>query len=448
MASRVSFNRRRCLRENWRNFIKSWRQEDASSLLTVLVIMMILTVLVGSVLSLEAARARFVGSDVHELRATYAAEAALHTALASLQNDIERRGNIDEFDLADGSIGSATITAHGGYLRVEATGSTPRRTVTTSSLVGERPKSEFLSTLWIGDGHSGLNLAGNTILRGATVLGNAGLQESTFQRRPFTGSFDGTLISQDSIQLPAFRSDVIRETLEQIQADLERVEKQSLTVLTQNDFTSTNRVVVSGSARLKGDILLQPGTRLIVGDTLHLAAHLRGEESLVYAAAAIFFERGFRGDGQFLTLGRVSVGEGVNLTYPSLIYSRGETLDTPALQVLSGAQVEGMIILDAEPREENLLQSPVVVAQGSRIRGALYSRLPVHMQGQIDGSVVVPGFQFFASPTVYVNWLVDATLDIQPRPDDFLIPIGFSDSPRLGVLTRRIVTDPTQEGGP
>ncbi len=391
--------------------------EDGSALIAVLVVILLFTLLMGSILAIDRLGARLVLGDVHAREALLAAEGGLELARARLRDDSAFQGDIRAIQLGNGSRASATVSAHGAYMRVVGRGQVGRRTAEVHALLGTEPSAPFQAALWIGDPHSGINVGGTTRITGRVVVGRAGYEESRFNRRGFTGAHTGEFVASDSTRLPEWSSGI----LDAWRAGREHSDKQG--------------TAMEGSLRLDGERHLPTGTVISVSDTLFLDGRITGNELIFDAGEGIVLGPEFSGSGQFISDGFILVMGGARLIYPSLVLAANLRNDRP-LTIHSGARVEGLIM--AVPREPVApgRGSPVVLEAGATIVGGIYSQVPLDVSGRVEGSVVTGQLQFYVSPTVYVNWLVDAEIDYDRRPHPFILPPGLNTQPSWTPVTR------------
>ncbi|MCA9173313.1 MAG: hypothetical protein KDB14_02375, partial [Planctomycetales bacterium] len=72
---------------------------------------------------------------------------------------------------------------------------------------------------------------------------------------------------------------------------------------------------------------------------------------------------------------------------------------------------------------------------GATVRGLIWNAGQTVLAGSVFGTVATTQFYQYASPTAYVNWLIDAYVDVIGRPDRFHLPLGF-----VGVNTPAVVS--------
>jgi len=372
--------------------------EDGSALVAVLVVILLLTLLLGSVLATDRLGSRIVAGDLHARQALLAAEGGLELARARLRGNALFQGDIPEVTLQNGARASATVSAHGIYVLAIGRGQSGRRSAEVHVLLGTEATAPFQAALWIGDPHGGVNVGGATTITGRVVVGRAGYEENRFNRRGFSGEHVGELIASDSVTFPEWSPSVL----------------QAWRAGRSEPIAATNTLILDGP--------------------------ITGRNLVFYAEKGIVIGPEFSGSGQFISDGFILIMGGARLNFPSVVLATrvgpGRTVT-----VRTGARVEGLVMATSDgPGVSGLdrsgLVAPVTVEPGARIVGGIYSDVPLNMSGRVDGSVVTRNLQFYVSPTVYVNWLVNAQIDHDSRPHPFIIPPGLAEQPSWTPLTR------------
>jgi hypothetical protein len=119
--------------------------------------------------------------------------------------------------------------------------------------------------------------------------------------------------------------------------------------------------------------------------------------------------------------------------YPSVVVSpQIQTKHPPKNQIMmeSGSRLEGSMLFLA-PAADTCLAT---IKDGARIVGSLYSTGYVTLDGSVDGTVITNEFYFYQSPTTYFGWMRSAKINRTVLSKSYLVPPGFSDSPKLDVL--------------
>jgi hypothetical protein len=141
-------------------------------------------------------------------------------------------------------------------------------------------------------------------------------------------------------------------------------------------------------------------------------------------------------EAQGVARGKVSVRDGADLSYPSLIISLADKLgaDQPNVISLSSCKRISTIGMLLSSDEFDVSHSGrIYVDSLAVVEGVLYSSGYTDLRGHIYGSVITRHFHYFRRPTTYINWLRDAVIDrsrLMFRPS---LPLAFEINGDFGI---------------
>lgn len=415
---------------------------EGSALATVLVLVMVLSVIAGSVLAASALQVRFFRQDVHRQQARYAAEAALEVVLRDLGRT---SGAIIETSLEVSASSKAHVTAgsFGALSYATAEGWSGRRHVVLRGVAALAPTHVFDHAVWIGDPGSGLVLTGKTSIDGSVVTGRTGLQTASLRAEPFVGERPGMVIAEDSVRMPAFDTASIDQAVARLRDVLEH-RSDSLTIagrasvpvvrIEEFDFDQESNVPVAlvgeGLIRIPPAYRFPPGSLLISDAAVEIGGEAAGHDMIIYARDSIRVGGMAKVSGQLIAGERITIGDQAHLGYPSVVIVRGHSSDAerPAGIVIEGESVvDGMILLPeiGLPDDRLFNEDRRKIEVASHVRGGVYSAANTEIRGTVHGTVATRSFHFYASPSHYVNWLSDAQISRPLRPAMFGLPVGF-----------------------
>lgn len=435
---------------------------DGSVLLAALVVIVVLTLLAGTMMAIYVARYRFIRRDVHRVQARYLAEAALYTVLDSLQWDPFWRPAGVDVRLPGGHRGVVTVEAFGGYLYVQAAARQQRSRYTIRALVGEAPPAAFGNAVYLWDTESSLNVAGETRIVGDILLGKRGLEYGVFDGRGFRGVVEGEVLPTPELRPPYFEPRFYEDALARGEALLvatsavrdpgrypyvpaRHLPGENSVLFVEGDlhvsaadralFDRPVTVTATGRLTVEGPLHVQPGTIFAAGRSLRVAGAVTGRGGLFYGRERVDVGAGVRCAGQFISRRHVRIGGDASLAYPSVLFVAGEGADTGGtIELLDSVAVDGVVVHPPlEPRPP-IPRGRIVVKDSARVRGAIYNGLETELHGTVYGSLLTYQLYFYASPTSYVNWMKDAVVEHGVRPAGFVLPMGFSRHPRMEVL--------------
>lgn len=436
--------------------------EDGSSLITVLVFIAIVSTLVGVVLSLAVLRDRYVRRDVHRLQARYAVEAGMHRALADLNGRLQRTSTVLTVPAGTGETVacSVRIAPFGAFARAQASTQVQGEDATLRVLAGMHRPAESKNAVVFGEDRSSLTLTGDTRITGPVHVGARGVETSSLRGERFTGRIDGEVRRDAHVSLPPFDDAALRHSLRQADRwlsdppagseDAWDAPKNAPFVDGRRVFyvdggltlTASDRAVLdeptlilaTGSIAVDGPLEIADGTTIIAGRALRVGDGVTGGHALLISRESVQVAGDVDLSAQLVSETQVLIGGRAKLLYPSLAYVAEPT---GHLRMSGRARIDGWVLMPNRPDDAGNRESEVVLGRQTRVRGALYSAATTEMSGTVYGTVFARRFAFYQSPTHYVNWLRDATIDVTERPPDFASPFGFESSERPQIIRWR-----------
>jgi hypothetical protein len=430
-------------------FYQSLKNEGGSVLSSVLIISVIVLTLIGAIFSGILLQSRFIQRDIHATKALYLAEYQLYEYL------IDPTSNHSSIE----------VKFQNGLNQVISSANVGSVEKVIQVLVGEQEQLPFeLSTVVLDNGNT-LTLTGNTVLNGDYAITNNSITTSSFRGFPFRGNLDGELVrdtvfvelnsekylikaeSNESLfednslsQFEIRNEDLIQSYLQ----NQDTLFVDSSLELEINEFPESSgfTLIVNGGLFLSGSATLPDFTQLIVRDSLFIGGELSGSFLQVYAGEYLSINEDVALSTQVISKGTIEVSDNAYLKYPSILYSLKETYSGGEPSVISindQAIMDGTILYPYEPNLINQVQLKVTVDTTAIVRGAIYTKGLTELFGTVHGTVITDQFYFYESPTSYFNWIKDATIDRTQRPDEFILPIGFSASPKFEILYWRIL---------
>jgi hypothetical protein len=199
-------------------------------------------------------------------------------------------------------------------------------------------------------------------------------------------------------------------------------------------------MIIQGKNRLDRFVELISGGKLLVQNQMLL------EDCILYGEEGIEIQGPCQIRAQLLSPGDITIDSQAVLEYPSVIYCQGHVVEnTLEGKVLlhENAVVKGTAILHSNSEQESALMNGTLIDLdvGSKFVGTIYSDHYTRLSGVVLGSVVTEEFYLYLSPTTYLNWLMDVTIDRTQLPGNFLMPLLFSEKPELGILDWEIVKE-------
>lgn len=449
-------------------YVANIKSEQGSALVSVLAIVVILTIIAGTILSVETMQNRFIHSDVERLQILYKAEAGVYGAMHLLREDPLLEVSDTLLNLSEDIASIVSIESLGGYYHIRSTAgssdSSRQRQVVVRATVAERVPIEFLRAVYLWDHTSHLSVAGTTVINGHIEVGQPGIRQNAISGIRYTGALNGVSRFNPEIKSPFFEDRLLQRSLSEFDQvisdslqrniahiDNPRFEPSVLLpselpiyfvdgdlVLTQADsilFNTPLIVVTSGDLRIDGPVRFAAGSHFLAGNRVRLQGEIQGENGVFYGRRSLSTSGKTKIKGQLLSRQEIIIRDSAYVSYPSLLFLGGVDEDnTGSIEIQGRAVVEGMLIHGYLAEEPKQVRGHIIVGRNALVKGGIYNPYGTELHGTVHGSVLTHRFFFYRSPTRYVNWLLDASIDVKLRPENFHVPLLFSVNPDLIVI--------------
>ena len=423
--------------------------EQGSALITVLIIALIVALFIGAVLGGIYVQSTFIQQDIDRTKALYQAEQQIYEVLHSGEEP--------------DSTGIFTSNNYGGFLKITSFSEVKKQKITLEVLAGAFPDSVFDYAIALKDTNSSLSLTGSTTISGDIASGYNQIERSTFKGFPFRGSFTGKAKKKNMRDFfPAFQYEFLEDQLDKNTSFFESDSKNQFSVRDLSELTqlhegdtlyfsssqewSVNQtttfpkdivVLVEGNLTITGDGNLGTYTTFVARDTMSIGGSVTATHAIL--SAGTFMELGDQVsmNAQLISKGRIQLRDQVYLTYPSMVYTSTTTFlgeQQEVIHLQDESTVDGTLVYPKKTGTFNQEQFRIKIDENALVRGSIYNQGQTELAGTVYGSVLTKQFFFYESPTIYINWIKDAEIDITKRPQDFIVPIGFSDSTKYVIL--------------
>ncbi|XWN37318.1 MAG: hypothetical protein ROO71_00050 [Balneola sp.] len=430
--------------------------EQGSALITVLIIALIVALFIGAVLGGIYVQSTFIQQDIDRTKALYQAEQQIYEVLYS--------GEESE------STGTITSTNYGGFLKINSSFQVKKQKVELEVLAGALPDSVFDYAIALKDTNSSLSVTGSTTINGDIASGSNKIERSTFKGFPFRGSFTGEAKKENMRDFfPAFQYESLEAQLDKHTSFFESDNRNQFAVhdlseLAQSQegdtlyfsdsqewiFNQTTAipkgivVLVEGNLSITGDGNLGTYTTFIARDTMSIGGSITATHAIVSAGTFMELRDQVSMNAQLISRGRIQFRDQVYLTYPSMVYTSTSTFlgeQQEVIHLQDESTVDGTLVYPIETGAFNQEQFRIKIDENALVRGSVYNQGQTELDGTVFGSVLTKQFFFYESPTTYINWIKDTEIDITQRPQEFIVPIGFSDSTKYVILDWKEVTE-------
>ena len=297
-------------------------------------------------------------------------------------------------------------------------------TFALSAIVGSNSEMYDKTALYLSSTANSLSLAGSTSLIGDLYLPKNGLKKVNIEGKHFTGSiFNENQIGVSSNLLPTLKStlhttsplflnesNMFQEVELASGEDLYRSFKDKAFVL------RTGNLVISNN-HLKGNIYIQSTGVVRVSGIAIL-------EDVFIDAETVIIEDNFEGSLQILAKDSVIIGENVHLNYPSAIQLSSNS--NGVVKIKQDCKIYGAVLIHRS--RESLYDNLLYIGSDATIMGDVYCDGLVEMKGQVFGSLFCEGFYLKTNSGLYSNYLLDAKIDVNRKPAEFISAPMFASS--------------------
>lgn len=440
------------------------QHEEGSALATVLVIAVIISLFIGAILAGIVLQARFIQRDINSTKALYAAEEGAYRYLSTYTTS-ESFQTTQNILLANGSTANVKVSPFGGFLDIRSSSTISKQQRNTRILAGGKSLSLFDHAIALGDTNTALTVTGSTNVTGSMIVSVKGIQTESFKGVPFRGELNGEAIyPEDKDYFPTLNTQLFDIQEQHFNALFESDDLQSyesrydgkdqsnsiqkgdtLFYVGSTEWISNQRIhfpmdvviIVDGNFIINGEYHFSPFTKIIVSDTLLVGGAVSGKNTLMYAGKSTQIGGGTSISSQVISSGNIVIRDDAYLQYPSLVYSSKEFFrggDRDVITIQHRSIVDGTVIYPFKSSSFTQDLFRIRVDTNATVRGSIYNNGQTELLGKVSGSVLTQQFYFYESPTSYINWLKDVTINVNQRPENYVLPLGFSDSTNFAIL--------------
>jgi len=438
--------------------------ESGGALPFALILISLIIVMTGLIFSGIVMQHRYIQNSIDATQARYTAEGAVFYYLNS--DTLVARDSL-EVILPDSNRAVIQSEFFGGFLKVTSTAKIGNSIKKVEKLVSKSPDSLYNYAVVLGDVFSRLNATGEVIITGDILTGPLGVRENAFRGKQFSGSLNGMVHTHDGSPLFAYNRtfyDNEADRLERMITDPPPVARRlppgryraedimnltndgniiysegdlELFTTGKSEWKEPLSIISRGEIILSGNIKYNDYSTFISATNIEIIGELNGNHGLFFAKNGIQIKDTANCSGQFIAGKNIELSGNSYLNYPSVLFLMGEEKDAMRngqITLHDRSRLDGMAI-NPLPRSTNTDdQSKIIIGENASVRGAIYNSSKTELHGTVLGSVITFQFYFYHSPTTYINWVKDAEIYRQKRPDNFMSPLGFSSRNSFEIL--------------
>ena len=279
--------------------------------------------------------------------------------------------------------------------------------------------------LYMANSNKALSLCGKTSIVGTAFVPEAGVERAYIEGQNFMGDrlIEGEQKFATAL-LPALKKESIANTLRYLNG--EAMEGDTLlafhtdSVKVIRSFGESALVLQSTAPIILQEIMLKGKIVVRSSQWVQIKKSAQLENILVFAPF-IFIDDEFEGAGQFYASDSLVVGENCKFNYPSALalVNNSTQEKSTLLKIGKGSKIQGAVFSYQE-RQSIRSKNLVVLAEGSKVLGQVYSNGYLELHGVVYGTVLCQQFLLKTSSSVYENHLLNTTIDRSLLPEDFV----------------------------
>lgn len=396
----------------------------AGALYYALFLSFLIFTFIGLVLLSGVYQQKNLSSFIKEKRLKENVESAIAYVLATNENIDGQKFSL--FHEGNDTV-SVSMKTWGAYLIYHVSAYWNNKTITKCYLVGAKPSYSKKNALLKLDKSSVLNLCGKTSLIGGVNIPLTKLKESRFEG--VDAKVDNDLKFSDHLGLeinPIFKAEInnyLKNTNIKSEAIALSEFYSEKTIV--NSFANETLVLFQKENIDLSGFVLKGNVVLISESSVFISRNTLLKDVLIYAPEIIVADD-FMGTCQLFSDKKIVVGENVQLNYPSVLMvlcdkNRGD----PVFKINNGASVFGSAIL-CDHNFSNRDDIGCILELKGKLSGIVHSDFYVEQTGNVEGMVCCRDFIYRSKSGVYINYLVNTSVNCNKLSDYYSEPIIYS----------------------
>ncbi|HUH17849.1 hypothetical protein [Albibacterium sp.] len=284
-------------------------------------------------------------------------------------------------------------------------------------ITGKRLSSKERFALYLSDQHLPLSFSGRSYVKGDVYISAAGVRKSNIEGQEFEGTrviFGKTKIS--NAELPKIDSALLLRLSEMFNQPYDGIQfhtsyadslncsfNEPTFYILKEDSLELNHVF------LKGNIILISNNPVVIDSSSNI-------EDVLLFAPSIIIKNGFRGSIQAFAQDSIRLKNDVYLEYPSVLgllpksIKNADYINHPSIIIDSASRVTGIVFTTVAFHNQPI---PLIQLDNhSTVNGQVYSSGLLQLQGIIEGSAITKGFILKTSSTVYDNFILNGSINL------------------------------------
>lgn len=280
--------------------------------------------------------------------------------------------------------------------------------------------TDSLKVLYLADEDRPMSISGKSLIKGTAYLPKSGIKAAYVES---SGYEDKTLVygrMRDSERdMPAPDAELLKslEGLFAVEAEADRLPD----TIENSFFNPVKRLhlekddVFLSGFKAKGNVIISSDSMLVVDKDCRL-------DGVILVAPYVKIEDHFIGRLQVIATDSISVGEEVELSYPSALLVMKNDTAKHQVKIVVGKKsvIEGALF--AYEKERSLLMPLIQIGAETLVKGEIWSKgyVALSKTSRVNGSVSAIRLMARVASAIYENYLIDVKLDKTALPKYYL----------------------------
>jgi len=328
-------------------------------------------------------------------------------------------------DLADESFKSVTVRqdAWGMFQRVSSKSKIKTFEFSKTALIGVVRHKTHKTALYLENTNKPLVVVGTTRIEGDAYVSDKGIRPGNISGQSYYGTalLNGVM-KLSSQQLPPLNKNILN-TIKAYQDDVDAYSNdQFFSLDTTNSYSnsffdpvkiaySTNAIILDYK-KISGHVIIKSEISINVSSTSNL-------KDIILIAPKIIIDDTVKSNFQAIATNSISVGENVQLSYPSALVlnpksrsnlnEENSSSSTNQIIINEGAVVKGCVVSLGQKISNNY-NTHIHIKETSKVYGELYCKGKLELEGTVYGSVYTSIFVAHQNGSVYQNHIYNGKI--------------------------------------
>lgn len=295
------------------------------------------------------------------------------------------------------------------------------------AMLGSTPDVSNTYALWLADMDRPLKVTGTTVLRGTCFLPRAGIERAYIEGHSFAGR---QLVHGDIKPSSRFVPQPVASKSTEMEGLFEYVLTDNDSLVTWEEISGTDEIVQSFSGKtlvvkenvpiridqpMSGQIIIISSVSIVITESSRL-------ESVLIIAPIIRIMDKVHGAFQVFANDSIICGENVMLEYPSVLalFPKEKATVGSGIVIEKDCEMFCEIFAARSEKADAKVQSSISIDTDTKLIGSIYCGGTLDLKGSVVGSVTCEKFVLKTNSAVYENHLMDATIDLGSRDNNWL----------------------------